>query len=283
MYLCNLPHTLANMFRFTRDVTGVAPGAGNLRERYVEALIRDQGNFLSRAHAPVISFQERKLSRTEESFARGFGAIRALTEAERVVARERLEEGIALLSRLDRRMLDLVNLLVTDFVFAKGEIGGAVTANWLLGVVGLLPLDEWPVERYAETIFHEALHNNVNLSARVHGLYRDPSSLGAPESLVPSAIREGMLRPLDGAFHSACVAIAVSYFRYLLGDDEGVISLLRQLMLCVRGLESKSHLLTPYANIVVAQMAGFLARPDFDALGDQLSDPGYAVYQASAA
>lgn len=52
-----------------------------------------------------------------------------------------------------------------------------------------------------ETFVHETVHNNVHLSDLLTPLFREPERLKEADSLVPSAIRVGPLRPLNGAYH----------------------------------------------------------------------------------
>ncbi|MET0406624.1 MAG: HEXXH motif-containing putative peptide modification protein [Cystobacter sp.] len=282
LYLLNLPHTLANMHLFIRRTTQCKPEPGALKSRYVEALVQVQGHALSREARPVVGFLERQVARERAPFETGFGPIRRLTGPEQTEVRERVDAALALLARLDRRLHDWVCLLLTDILVAKGDKGAAITAGWMLGVLNLLPLPEWDEVRYAEHLLHETLHNNVFLGERVSPLYLAPEQVNAPEARVLSAIREGQLRPLDGAFHSACVSVGVAYLHYLRGDDEAVIRYLRQLVGCVQGLSSKAHLFTDYANAGVAQLQGFLARPDFEALGRGLEDPRWMLFDAKS-
>lgn len=285
MYFFNLPHTIANMARLVRTTTGETPSRDNLRPLYIQALLKAQGNALSQEARPAINFYERRVCRPDltEPFAKRFGAVGPLPEEERARVLERLGQAFERLEHVDRRLVDVIQLLLTDLVFVKGELSGAISARYLVGVISVLPSPEWDAARYAETVLHEALHNNIYLGELLYPMWREPKRLSEPESLVLSAIRVGEQRPLNGAFHSACVAMGVAYLRYLFGDDEGVNSLLRQLADCVEGLASKKHLLTDYANAVVAQLKEFVERPDFQEVGRRLSDPGLAVFRAPSA
>jgi hypothetical protein len=273
VFLLNLPHTIANVFLFARATLGRAPSAHALRETYVEALIDAQDNDLSRAAGPSACFGERRVVKNDAPLLRDYGEISPLSGDERSLARERLAGALALLGRLDRRLLHLVELLVTDVVMRKGEKSGAYTVGWHLGVLQVLPDPAWDVERWAETILHETIHINVFLADLVHGLFRERASFSKPEALVPSAVREGAeLRPFDGAFHSACVAVALAYLQFLLGDDRRGAETLGQLEPCVLALRRRSRLLTPYGDAALGQVEAFLEQRSFDALGSSLGD-----------
>jgi hypothetical protein len=126
--------------------------------------------------------------------------------------------------------LDSVQILLHTICLSSvrsGEVGGASFLN-LPGLVWMRPGINWSPDVYGESLFHELIHQAVNLYDGVIGLISD---LGYREQVeLPSAIRriypsgQKGLRPFWGAFHAALVAWwLVSFFKEVDNDEKAEI------------------------------------------------------------
>lgn len=258
-YVCNIPHSIANMAMLVQATLQVKPTTDDLRDRYVEAQARRQGISLHRGPGRQLWFYEPPggadcvIPREREPFASGYGAIRALSPEEREAAVSLLGRSDEILRKLDERLHHLVTLLVSDIVLAKGERAGSMTASWLLGVVSFLPHDEWHEWDYAERLVHEMVHTNLYLGEVIHGMFeRRQPAFATARAL--SAIREGELRPIDGAFHSACVAFVLAHFWTRAGVADRAASYLQRCQDALASLADYPHLLNAYGNAIRAQL-----------------------------
>ncbi|MEM9493183.1 MAG: hypothetical protein AAGC55_28800, partial [Myxococcota bacterium] len=133
---------MATLIRATLDR---APDRADLPGQYVDALIHRQGLALHRGanwrlwyyasepDAPSV------IPAGQEPFATGYGVVRALTDDEQRTTADLVTAGATTLHTLEPRLHDLVSLLVTDIVLARGERAGTLTTSRLLGVVSFLP------------------------------------------------------------------------------------------------------------------------------------------------
>jgi hypothetical protein len=138
---------------------------------------------------------------------------------------------------------DLCDLLITDIlVWPSAKAGGGSSAK-LLGIAWLVPSPNLTSIDIAEFVVHEMVHLNLHLANMTFGLYtHDPGS----EFDAYSAVL-GRRRPYHHAFHSACVAVAVIYFRLYLGLQDGVDTLCSSLRRCTAELLRHPAAFSPYA------------------------------------
>jgi hypothetical protein len=284
-YLCNLPHCITNMATLVQRTLQVKPGAADLRARYIEALVQRQGLPLHQGPGRRFWFHDPEgradtvIPRGREPFASGYGAIRALCPDEREAALHLLGRSDEILRTLDPRLHHLVTLLVSDVVLAKGERAGSMTASWLLGVVSFLPHDEWHEWDYAERLVHETIHLNLYLGEAIHELFlRAQPEFATARAL--SAIREGELRPIDGAFHAACVSFVLAYFWHRAGVGDKSASYARRCQDAVRSLGEQRHLLSPYGNAIWSQLQRHVNDMDLSALALDMESLSFMRFPA---
>jgi len=150
----------------------------------------------------------------------------------RASASRHLKHGLLVLRLQHPPLADLCDLLITDIlVWPSTKTGGGSTPK-LLGTAWLAPRTALTSLDLAEDIVHEMVHLNLHLADMTFGLYtRAPGSYFEAHSAVL-----GRRRPGYHAFHSACVAVAMIYFRLLVGRHDELGSLRSSLRRCTSEL-----------------------------------------------
>lgn len=138
---------------------------------------------------------------------------------------------------------EMCELLITDIlVWPSITVAGGSSAR-LLGIAWLVPSADQTTLDIAESVVHEMVHLNLHLAEMTFGLYtRAPGSYFEAHSAVL-----GRRRPYHHAFHSACVAVAVIYYRLLLGLHGDMESLCSSLRRCTSELLRHPSAFSEYA------------------------------------
>jgi hypothetical protein len=157
---------------------------------------------------------------------------------------------------------DLCDLLITDIlVWPSAKAGGGSASN-LLGIAWLLPSANLTSLDIAESVVHEMVHMNVHLADMTFGLFtRAPGSDFEAHSAVLAR-----RRPYYHAFHSACVAVAIIYFRLLLGLHSEIGSLRSSLQRCTSELLGHPAAFTRYAWKAILAAHAFSRAPRLSAI-----------------
>jgi hypothetical protein len=152
---------------------------------------------------------------------------------------------------------DLCDLLISDILLWPSiKTGGGSTPN-LLGIVWLVPSGTLTSLDLAEAIVHEMVHLNLHLADMTFGLYtRAPGSDFEAHSAVL-----GRRRPGYHAFHSACVAVAMIYFRLLVGLHDELGPLRSSLRRCTSELLGHQAAFTKYARDAILAAHAFSRTP----------------------
>jgi hypothetical protein len=146
----------------------------------------------------------------------------------------------------------LCDLLITDILCWPSVESRGGSAGDLLGIVWLDPSRDLTSLDIAEHLIHEMVHLNVDLADMTFGLFtRAPGSHFESHSAVL-----GRRRPHYHAFHSACVAVSIIYFRLLVGMHGEIDRLCSSLQRCTSELLSHPAAFTGYAwNAILAAQA----------------------------
>jgi hypothetical protein len=157
---------------------------------------------------------------------------------------------------------DLCDLLITDIlVWPSTRIGGGSSSK-LLGIAWLVPSPNLTSLDIAESVVHEMVHLNLHLADMTFGLYTHaPGSKFEAYSAVL-----GRRRPYHHAFHSACVAVAVIYFRLYLGLHDEIGSLRSSLRRCTSELLRHRAAFTGYAWNAILAAHAFSRAPKVSAI-----------------
>ncbi|MDQ2097204.1 MAG: HEXXH motif-containing putative peptide modification protein [Tychonema bourrellyi B0820] len=283
MFFLNLPHTVTNVLKFVHANSGIKPCQKNLKELFTIQLSQIQKSNLTLADLPLISFGTRRISRTQEAFMNsGFGFIEEFTPDEEAPIKDNFKQSLLLIQKIDSRLFEMLRILISDIVFIKSPLkenkgGGSGTSSHVLGVIWITPGEHWAVETYVESILHEFMHVNLFLGEAVYGLYKNKENLDEQEALVMSAIKR-IPRPLDRAFHAACVATVLVYFYHLLDQKNSVKTFLEPLIESVSGLVERQDYFSAYGQAIIQQMSCFTTDPDFDYLRKVINDRQLAQF-----
>ena len=157
---------------------------------------------------------------------------------------------------------DLCDLLITDIlVWPSVKVAGGSSAK-LLGIAWLVPSANLTSLDIAESVVHEMVHLNLHLADMTFGLYTHaPGS----EFEAYSAVL-GRRRPYHHAFHSACVAVAVIYYRLCLGLHDEIDSLRSSLRRCTSELLGHRAAFTGYAWNAILAAHAFSRAPKVSAI-----------------
>jgi len=173
-----------------------------------------------------------------------------------------VQHGLLFLGLQHPPLRELCDLLITDIlVWPSVKVGGGSSAK-LLGIAWLVPSANLTSLDIAESAVHEMVHLNLHLADMTFGLYtRAPGSDFEAYSAVL-----GRRRPYHHAFHSACVAVAVIYFRLYLGLHGELGSLRSSLRRCTSELLGHRTAFTAYAWNAILAAHAFSQRPQVAAI-----------------
>jgi hypothetical protein len=170
----------------------------------------------------------------------------------RACAMRSVQHSLLFLGLQHPPLRDLCDLLITDIlVWPSVKVGGGSSSR-LLGIAWLVPSANLTSLDIAESVVHEMVHLNLLLADMTFGLYTHaPGSYFEAHSAVL-----GRRRPYHHAFHSACVAVSVIYFRLLLGLHGEIGSLRSSLRRCTSELLGHRAAFSGYAwNAILAAHA----------------------------
>jgi hypothetical protein len=180
----------------------------------------------------------------------------------RASAMRSVQHGLLFLGLQHPPLRDLCDLLITDIlVWPSLKVGGGSSAK-LLGIAWLVPSPNLTSLDIAESVVHEAVHLNLHLAEMTFGLY---THAPGTEFEAYSAVL-GRRRPYHHAFHSACVAVAVIYFRLYLGLHGEIDSLRSSLRRCTSELLGHRAAFTGYAWKAILAAHAFSRAPKVSAI-----------------
>ena len=170
----------------------------------------------------------------------------------RIHAIRHVEHSLLFLRLQHSPLRDLCDLLITDILVWPSVKARGGSASNLLGIAWLVPSADLTSLDIAESVVHEMVHMNLHLADMTFGLYTHaPGSDFEAHSAVL-----GRRRPYHHAFHSACVAVAIIYFRLLLDLQSELGSLRSSLRRCTSELLCHPAAFTRYAwNAILAAQA----------------------------
>lgn len=179
------------------------------------------------------------------------------SRASRALAIRGMQHGLLLLRCLHAPLSDLCDLLTTDILVypsARVQIGGGSSSN-LLGTAWHVPSNDLTSIDIAESVVHEMVHMNLHLADMTFGLYTHAP--GSDFQAHSAVLRRP--RPHYLAFHSACVAVAMIYFRLLLGLQ--IATLRTSLRRCTAELLDHRAAFTRYAWTAIVAAHAFARAP----------------------
>jgi hypothetical protein len=180
----------------------------------------------------------------------------------RTFARRHVQHSLLFLRLQHPPLCDLCDLLLTDILVWPSIKAGSASASNLLGIAWLVPWGNLTSLDVAESIVHEMVHMNLNLADMTVRLFtRAPGS----EFEAHSAVLRRR-RPYYHAFHSACVAVSLIYFRLALGLDNELGPLRSSLERCTSELMRHRAAFTRYAWSAILAAHAFSRAPRLSAI-----------------
>jgi hypothetical protein len=180
----------------------------------------------------------------------------------RTSAIRHLEHSLLFLRLQHPPLSELCDLLITDILVWPSVKAGGGSASNLLGIAWLIPCGTLTSLDLAESVVHEMVHLNLHLADMTFGLYTyAPGSDFEAHSAVL-----GVRRPYHHAFHSACVAVAMIYFRLLVGLHGEARSLRSSLQRCTSELLGHPAAFSKYAWRAILAAHAFARAPMLSAI-----------------
>ncbi len=248
---------------FTGAVTNRIPAIDSLNREYAQALAQTIDAPLSTGAEPRVVTGGPILRLAK---ARGLvdNSVSPSTynAASRAVALRHVQHALLLLRLHHPPLRHLCDLLITDLLCWPSVKARGGSAGNLLGVVWIVPSGKLTSVDLAELVVHEMVHLNISLADITLGLFsRAPGS----EFKAHSAVL-GRPRPHYFAFHSACVAVALIYFRMFMGLNDEIDGLRSSLQRCTAELLDHKEAFTSYSWKAIQAAHAFSRAPKLSAI-----------------
>ena len=262
-FYLDLEDTVRRAALLTAAVRNKIPTIDSLKREYVRALTQINGAPLNTASQPriVAGGPILRVARAKKLVDNSVRAS-SYSNKSRSVAIKQAQHGLLFLRLQHPSLCDLCDLLVTDILcWPSVKLGGGSGAE-LLGIAWLAPSGKLTSLDIAEFVIHEMVHMNLTLADMTVGLFtRAPGSHFKAHSAVL-----GRHRPYYHAFHSACVAVAIIYFRLLVGLNSEIDWLRSSLWRCTSELMNHRAAFTGYSWNAILAAHAFSRTPKLSAI-----------------
>jgi hypothetical protein len=262
-FYLDVEDTVRRAVLLTAAVRNKKPTIDSLKREYVRALIQINGAPLNSASRPRI-VAGGPILRIARAKGLVDNSVRAssYSKESRTVALKQVQHGLLFLRLQHPPLCDLCDLLVTDILcWPSVKLRGG-SGTELLGLAWLVPSSELTSLEIAEFVIHEMVHMNLTLADMTVGLFtRAPGSHFKAHSAVL-----GRHRPYYHAFHSACVAVAIIYFRLLVGLHSEINWLRSSLRRCTSELMDHRAAFTRYSWNAILAAHAFSRAPRLSAI-----------------
>lgn len=186
------------------------------------------------------------------------------------IIRENIEKALQLINILHPGLHYLINQLIGTIVcFRKKGFGGGSVSS-LVGCIWLNPLAKWSIVDYAESLYHEFIHNSLFLDDMLNSIFPDTQIITTEQAMITSTILKKK-RPLDRSFHSACVAIGLMHFYYMMSDYNKVTTYLKPLRQTISEMNEKQNYMGERGITILEEMNKFSKLLDLDSITSTLS------------
>ncbi|QQE76031.1 hypothetical protein KDJ56_08965 [Brevibacillus composti] len=189
------------------------------------------------------------------------------------VIKSNMQKALKLIHMLNPDLHSLINQVIGTICFCRKKGYGGGTVSSLIGLIWFNPQPNWTVIDYAENLIHEFVHNSVFIDDMIHVIFPDTSNLTEKEALTTSTILK-IKRPIDKAYHSACVSTALMYYYYLLNDQKRVNAHFQPLRNTLAEIVTKNpKYIASRGNLTVQGMINFSNTLNFESISKSLSCP----------
>jgi hypothetical protein len=262
-FYLDLDDTVRRAALLTAAVRNKVPTIDSLKREYVRALTQINGAPLNTASQPrvVAGGPILRVAKAKGLVDNSVDASSYSPES-RTVAIKQAQHGLLFLRLQHPPLCELCDLLITDIVcWPSSKLLGGSAAN-LLGIVWIVPSGNLTSLTIAEFVIHEMVHMNLTIADMTVGLF---TRAAGSDFEAHSAVL-GRRRPYLQAFHSACVAVAILYFRLLVGLDGEIDSLRSSLRRCTAELLDHPAAFTGYAWNAIRAAHAFSRAPRLAAI-----------------
>jgi hypothetical protein len=262
-FYLDLDDTQRRVALLTLAVRNKIPTPASLKPEYARTLAQIAKSPLNTASKPRIASGGPllRIARAKRLVDNSVDSSNYRSES-RAFAVRRVQHSLLFLRLHHPPLGDLCDLLITDIlVWPSVKTGGGSTSN-LPGIAWLVPSGNLTSLDVAESLVHEMVHMNLHLADMTFGLYtRAPGSDFEAHSAVLAR-----RRPYYHAFHSACVAVAMIYFRLVVGLHSEVGPLRSSLRRCTSELLSHQKAFTRDAWNAILAAHAFSRAPRLSAI-----------------
>lgn len=119
-------------------------------------------------------------------------------------------------------------------------------------------------------MYHEFIHNSLFLDDMLNSIFPDTQIITTEQAMVTSTILKKK-RPLDRSFHSACVAIGLMHFYYMMSDYNKVTTYLKPLRQTISEMNEKQNYMGERGITILEEMNKFSKLLDLDSITSTLS------------
>jgi hypothetical protein len=252
-FYLDLKDTVRRAALLTMVVRDEVPTVASLKREYARALAQLSRAPLNTALQPriVTGGPVLRLARARGLIDDSVRSSSYRTDSQTVAIRH-IRHALIVLGLQHPPLRALCDLLITDILCWPSVESRSGSVGNLFGTVWLSPSDDLTSLDIAENLIHEMVHLNLDLADMTFGLFtRAPGSQFKAHSAVL-----GRRRPYHLAFHSACVAVSIIYFRLFVGMHGEIDALRSSLQRCTSELLDHPAAFTGYAwNAILAAQA----------------------------
>jgi hypothetical protein len=262
-FYLDLNDTVRRATLFTAAVRGKIPTDDWLKREYARALAQICDAPLNTAGQPrvVTGGPILRIAKAKGLVDNSVRASSYGTES-RTVAIRHVQHALVFLRFQHPPLRDLCDLMLTDILcWPSIKLRGGSAGN-LPGIAWLVPSGSLTSLDIAESVVHEMVHMNLHLADMTYGLF----SRAAGSYFKAHSAVLGRRRPYYHAFHSACVAVALIYFRLLLGLHGEIDTLRSSLQRCTSELLDHQAAFTRYSWNAILAAHAFSRAPSLAAI-----------------
>lgn len=182
---------------------------------------------------------------------------------------DRMEKALQLIKMLHPDLHELINTLVGTFLILKKDLFGGGSVSNVMGLIWLNPQKDWSIIQYAETIYHEFIHQSIFLDDMVNSMFPDANACATEEALVTSTVLK-MKRPLDRSYHAAGVSVGIMHLYYMFNDIENSKTYMKDLKVTLNEISSRTKFLGDQGIYTLKNLEVFADNPNFEEITNLL-------------
>ncbi|REH88675.1 hypothetical protein DOS83_13985 [Staphylococcus felis] len=132
-----------------------------------------------------------------------------------------------------------------------------------MGLIWLNPQKDWSIIQYAESVYHEFIHQSIFLDDMVNSMFPDANACATEDALVTSTVLK-IKRPLDRSYHAAGVSIGIMHLYYLFNDINNSTLYMKDLQVTLNEINERTKYLGEQGIYTLDIMNSFVKEPNFE-------------------